>query len=89
MKKQKPKTCVECKIYKEEDGMGYCSKMRWEIMPDIAKRQAVCSEDDDLAEKIKMVTVLSPCGNRVLISKEAYEKEKDETEGWNFWRPLK
>ena len=40
---------------------------------------------DEKIEEIKMVTVLSPCGHKVLISKEAYEKEKN---GENFWKPI-
>lgn len=38
------------------------------------------------AEKIEMVTVLTPCGHKALVSKEAYEKEKN---GHNFWTPLR
>lgn len=34
----------------------------------------------------KFVTVLTPCGHKTLISKEAYDKEKN---GENFWSPLK
>lgn len=44
---------------------------------------------DEKISKVKMVTVLTPCGHKALISKAAYEKEKGETEGWNFWRPLR
>jgi len=86
MPKPKLKTCTECRRYREDSGMGFCSKLKWEISPELAKRQAVCSEDDELAEEIEMVTVLTPCGFKALISKEAYEKEKN---GENFWRPLK
>jgi len=44
---------------------------------------------DEKISKVKMVTVLTPCGHKALISKDAYEKEKSEAEGLNFWRPLK
>lgn len=80
----KPKTCSECKKFKIENNMGICPKYKWEIALDLAGHQAVCSEDD-LAEEIKMVTVLTPCGLKALISKEAFEKEKN---GENFWRPI-
>jgi len=84
--KKKPTKCTECHSYKEQNNMGFCSKLQWEIIPSLAKRQAVCSEDDELVEEIGLVTVLSPCGHKVLISKEACEKEKLRE---NFWRPLK
>ena len=84
--RKKPSRCTECRSYKERNNMGFCSKLKWEIAPELAKRQAVCSEDDELAEEIEMVTVLTPCGFKALISKEAFEKEKN---GENFWRPLK
>lgn len=44
---------------------------------------------DEKITTLKMVTVLTPCDHKVLISKEAYEKERSEAEGWNFWRPIK
>lgn len=81
----KPKTCSECKIFKIEENVGTCKKYKWFIALELAKRQAVCSEED-AAEKIEMVTVLSPGGNKVSISKEAFDKEKV---GENYWRPLK
>lgn len=38
------------------------------------------------ALKIPVVGVLSPCGQKTLISKEAYLREKDEKNGLNYWR---
>jgi len=35
--------------------------------------------------ELKLVTVLTPCGHKALISKEAYDKEKN---GENFWKPV-
>ena len=81
----KPKTCIECAKFKIENNMGICPKYKWEIDLDLAKRQAVCSEDDELAEEIEIVTVLTPCGLKTLISKEAYDKEKN---GENIWKPF-
>ena len=80
----KPKTCSECNKFEIENNVGTCKKYNWVIDLNLAKRQAVCNEEQEAAE-IKMVTVLSPGGHKVLISKEAYEKEKL---GENFWRSL-
>lgn len=41
---------------------------------------------DEESTKLEMVTVLTPCGHKALISKEAYAKEKN---GENVWRPLR
>ena len=46
--------------------------------------QAVC--DDTTTGEIETVQVFTPLGQKSLISKEVYEKEKN---GENFWRPLK
>jgi hypothetical protein len=78
------KTCIECIKFKEENDMGFCKKYNWIIDLGLAKRQAVCNEEDE-AKEIKMVTVLSPSDLKGLISKEAYEKEKN---GENFWKPI-
>jgi hypothetical protein len=40
---------------------------------------------EEKATELKLVTVLTPCGHKALISKEAYDKEKDLE---NFWRPV-
>lgn len=86
--RKKPSKCTECRSYKERSNMGFCSKFKWEIAPSLAKRQAVCSEDDELAEEIEMVTVLTPCGHKTLISKEGYEEDMKNPDA-QFWRPLK
>jgi len=52
----------------------------------IETKGEIVEVQDEKITKLEMVTVLTPCGHKALISKEAYDKEKN---GENFWRPLK
>jgi len=57
----------------------------WETERIETKGEIVEVQDEKIT-KLEMVTVLTPCGHKALISKEAYDKERN---GENFWRPLK
>ena len=57
----------------------------WETERIETKGEIVEVKDEKIT-KLEIVTVLTPCGHKALISKEAYDKEKN---GENFWRPLK
>ena len=57
----------------------------WETERIETKGEIVEVQDEKIT-KLEMVMVLTPCGHKALISKEAYDKEKS---GENFWRPLK
>lgn len=76
-----PKTCSECTNFKVKDNIGECPKNKWHIDLELAKRQAVC--DDTTTGKVENIQVLTPLGQKSLISKEAYDKEKS---GENFWK---
>ncbi len=82
-----PATCAECPKLKDTTGNnGLClnPELKWIIAKKLAKQQAVC--DDTLIGEAELIQVLTPLGQKALISKEAYEKEKN---GENFWRPNK
>lgn len=81
----KTKNCLKCQYFniEKESTVGECRKNKWQIKIDLAKRQAVC--DDSETDKIENVQILTPLGHKVLISKEAYEKEKN---GENYWKPI-
>lgn len=82
-----PATCLECPKVKDETGNNVvCTnpKLKWIIAKKLAKQQAVC--DDTPTAETETVQILTPLGHKALISKEAYEIEKN---GENFWRPLK
>ena len=81
--KKKPIRCVECPKYKEKDRVGYCPDNKWYINPELAKRQAVC--DDTPTGEVENVLVLTPLGQKALISKRGYEEGVKDPDA-QFWK---
>lgn len=73
--------CFGCSKGRVDGNFVVCpAPLNWKIEKSLAKRQSVC--DDEVTDVVEVVEVLSPLKQKVLISKAAFEKEKDMV---NFW----